>query len=305
MSATSQFVKASRLYTLPVMVLPVLIGAVGAYSWQHQFDIMRFALTVIGAAALHLFSNMINDLWDYRNEVDVEEDKTADSIATNSQFLTQGIWSERKYAIITWSLLALSVSCGIALTVLSGYMVMVYGIGGALIAYYYVAPPLRFGYRGKGYSEIAIVISFGVLPVLGSYYAQTSAFDLRALLVSLPIGLLTTLILFNHHFLHFRADAAAGKRTLVVVFGEQRALRFSKGLLVLALIALVAAVLGQALPVYALVGLLAVWPLIRVYRGLGTTNPAAAYLPLMAGSLQASVLCGVILAACLWIASIW
>ncbi|WJH35860.1 prenyltransferase [Paenibacillus sp. CC-CFT747] len=295
MSKVASFLKVTRANVVFVMIVPVALAAVGALTWNHTFHPLLFLLTVIGAAAIHLFSNMINDLWDYRNEVDTKAQETEGSISTNSGFLTQGIWSEQRFAAVTWILFAVALVCGLILAYASGYMILVYGVLGALIAYYYVAPPIRFGYRGKGYSEVAILLAFGVLPVLGSYYVQTSQYDNRALLVSLPVGILTTLVLFNHHFLHWRADKAAGKNTLVVVFGESRALRFSAFMVILAYLSLILAIFYGALPVYALFALLTAFPLIRLYRSLRPTNPSEAYLPLMGASVNAAVSCGAVM----------
>lgn len=295
MGKLSVFKRASRFQVIPVMIVPVMIGSVGAYAWTGEFHWSLFLITLIGAGAAHLFSNMINDLWDYRSGVDIAARETAATISTNSGFLATGTMSVRTFASITWGLFALAAAMGVLLTILSGPEVLVFAGLGALIAYFYVAPPIRFGYRGKGYSELAILIAFGVLPVMGSFFVQTSELDVRSLLASLPIGLLTTLILFNHHFLHWQSDKASGKKTLVVVWGERRALQFSKLLLALAYLALIAAVAFQALPYYALIGLVTIVPFAGVYRSLQATNPSPAYLPLMGASLKATVRCGSIM----------
>lgn len=223
-----QFKKASRMRVLPVMLIPIALGSLGAYVWNDIFNLYLFIVTLIGAAAAHLFSNMINDLWDYYNGTDAAAQSTQGAIATNSGYLTKGTWSIRMFAAVTWGLLAIAAVCGIILSIYSGWLALVFGLLGALIAYFYVAPPIKFGYRGKGYSEIAILISFGVLPVVGAYFVQTSLLDYRPLLLSLPIGLMTTLILFNHHFLHWQADKQAGKKTLVVVWGSSGRCYFQK-----------------------------------------------------------------------------
>ncbi|RAV19054.1 prenyltransferase [Paenibacillus contaminans] len=295
MGKMSLFMRLSRFRVIPVMVIPVLIGGVGAYAWNDTFHPLLFLLTLIGAGTAHLFSNMINDLWDFRNGVDVAAKETASTISTNSGFLAKGAIEERKFAALTWLLFAVAVVCGGLLAVFSGPAILVYAGLGALLAFFYVAPPVKYGYRGKGYSEIAILLSFGVLPVVGSYIVQTSVFDWRALFASLPIGLLTTLILFNHHFLHWQSDKASGKKTLVVVWGERKALGFSKMLLVLAHLSLIAAVLVKALPFYALIGLLTAVPFIKVYGSLKDENPSEAYLPLMGASLKSTMRCGAVI----------
>jgi 1,4-dihydroxy-2-naphthoate octaprenyltransferase len=92
------------------------------------------------------------------------------TISTNSGFLANGIIKESRFALITWILFGIGVTCAIILSIFSGPWVIVFGGLGGFIAYFYVAPPLRFGYRGKGYSEIAILLAFGVLPIAGSCY---------------------------------------------------------------------------------------------------------------------------------------
>ncbi|NQX65305.1 prenyltransferase [Paenibacillus alba] len=254
-----------------------------------------FVLTFISAIAAHLFSNMINDLWDFRNGIDTAARETASTISTNSGFLANGTIAEKTFSLLTWGLFAVALICVLILSFLCGWLVLLFGGLGALIAYFYVAPPIKIGYRGKGYSEIAILLSFGVLPRVGSYYVQTMQLDYRAILLSLPIGLLTTLILFNHHFLDWKADKSAGKRTLVVVWGEKRALAFSKFLCVLSYAALLMCVFLHVFPYYALIGLFTAVPFWRVYGKLKAENPSPAYLPLMGASLKATVRCGVIM----------
>ncbi len=68
------------------------------------------------------------------------------------------------------------------------------------LAFFYVAPPLLLAYIGRGLGELDILISFGILPLLGSYYIQTGHVTLNAVLASLPVGLYTTAVLYFHHF---------------------------------------------------------------------------------------------------------
>ncbi|PYI56630.1 prenyltransferase [Paenibacillus flagellatus] len=299
MNTWHMWMKASRSRVLPVMIIPVALGALGACAWNGTFRPILFLVTLLGAACAHLFSNMINDLWDFRNGVDVAAKETAAAISTNSGFLAGGTISEKAFGWATWTFFFAAAACGVAVSLYSGFWAIAFGALGGLIAYFYVAPPIKFGYRGKGYSEIAILLSFGILPVMGAYYVQTQQFGYRPFLLSLPIGLLTTLILFNHHFLHWEADKRAGKRTLVVVWGERRALVFSRWLAILSYASLAVCVAVQALPWYALFAAATAVPLFRVYGTLRNENESRAYLPLMGASLKASVRSGAIMALAL------
>lgn len=293
------FIKASRFQVLPVMIIPVFLGALGAFVWNQSFHPLLFLITLVGAGAAHLFSNMINDLWDYRNGVDVVAKETDAAISTNSGFLASGTMPMRTFRLLTWGLFFIALICGILLSIFSGWQILALSGIGALLAYFYVAPPVKFGYRGKGLSEIAILLSFGVLPVMGAYFVQMSGFDYRPFFLSLPIGLLTTLILFNHHFLHWQADLTAEKRTLVVVWGLRKALLFSRFLFVLAYVSLLLCIIMKILPFYTILAFVTAIPLYRAYSKLQDENISAAYLPLMAASLKAAVRCGFIMIVCL------
>ncbi|RSL30291.1 prenyltransferase [Salibacterium salarium] len=293
------WMKATRTFALPVIIIPVLLGAAGAFSWNDMFDPLWFIITLIGAMAAHLFSNMINDLWDYRNGADDKAEEIEDGIPTNSGLLTSGALTDKTFASVTWALLAVAVVCGVIIGAVRGWPVLIIGAIGALIAYFYVAPPLKFGYRGKGYSEVAIFIAFGILPVMGSYFVQTGTFDVRAFFLSFPVGILTTLVLYNHHFLHKQADEAAGKRTLVVVLGERKGLILSKWFTILAFLTVILCVIVGALPWYGLISLAGFIPLIQVLRSLGETNSPESYPPFMGAALRASVRCGGLQIICL------
>ncbi|GAF12189.1 1,4-dihydroxy-2-naphthoate octaprenyltransferase [Bacillus sp. JCM 19046] len=295
MSKVSFWLKAARAQVLPVMILPVVLGGAAAFSWENTFHVGLFLLTLIGAASAHLFSNMVNDLWDFRNGVDQKANSSDEAISTNSGLLPNGRVSEKQFARVTWIFLGIAVLSGITLAILTGITLLLFVLVGGLIAYFYVAPPLKFGYRGKGYSELAIFLAFGVLPVMGTYFVLTSTISLHAFLISIPIGLLTTLILFNHHFLHWKADKEAGKKTLVVLWGENGGLRFSKSLALVAYISVPILSIVGALPWYANIAILTAIPLFYVYQSLGIKNKAADYGRLMGASLRATIRTGLVL----------
>ena len=299
------FKQLTRIFSITVMIVPVILGTVAAYAVTKEFHWFLFLVTLVGAVSAHIFSNLINDLWDYRNGADTKAVELEGDIATHSAILTSGKISEKRLASITWGFLLLAAVCGLVLTMICGWPILVLAVVGALLAYFYVAPPLKLGYRGKGYGEMAIFISFGVLPVLGAYYVQTGEFHLTPLLLSFPIGMLTTMLLYNHHFLHRHADAAAGKNTLVVVWGEEKGLRASKIMTALAYVFVIIAVAFGALPVYGLIAIISIIPLYKVYKTLSNKeNPTEAYLPLFGASQQSSVLCGLMMVIAIFI-QIW
>src|SRR5256714_14771240 len=122
-----------------------------------------------------------------------------------------GKLSYTAYRGMAAALFALALLCGILLTIFRPWAIA-FGVAGFLLAFFYVAPPLRPAYIGRGLGEVDILISFGVLPLVGSYYVQTGTVTLTALLASLPIGLYTMAVLYFHPFLHWRAHDGGGKK---------------------------------------------------------------------------------------------
>lgn len=294
MSRFKLLLEVTRARTLPVMLSPVIIGAVLAWQKGATFQWGLFLLTLIGALAAHLAANVTNDVFDFGEGTDQEAQKLVPegtTLATGSQALMSGKYSLKAYRGLAVALFAIALVCGLILTIFRPWAI-VFGIAGFLLAFFYVAPPLRLAYIGRGLGEVDILIAFGVLPLVGSYYVQAGQIPLTALLASLPIGLYTTAVLYFHHFLHWRADAAVGKITPVVALHERNA-RIAGGVL-LALVALTI-VIDAILKVFPWYSVLAVLTVIPVYLALyQATGSLKNYLKLMAtnmnGNLQAALL---------------
>ncbi len=268
MNKWQEFRQASRMHFVPLMAICVIQGTLAAWIWNERFSLWIALVTMIGSCAAHIFSMMINDLWDYRSGADKAAFESDEAISTDSGYLTSGKWDERTFEIVTWAMLGIASACAVVLYFVSGWGVLLLGGLGCFLALFYVVPPICYGYAGKGTSELAHVLSFGIFPVMGSYYVQTGHFDARLWLLSLPMGLLTTLTFFNHHFLHWKTDRQVGKRTLVVMWGERKSFRFSVFLLVLALLSIALCAIARVIPVYAVIVLLAALPLCRMYTSM-------------------------------------
>lgn len=287
--------QVTRARTLPVMIAPIVLGAVLAWEQGIAFQIGFFLLTLIGALAAHLGANVTNDVFDFAEGTDqaAQEMSTQGEIAvTGSQPLMKGMFSLSAYRRVAIALFALALLCGLVLSVFRPW-VLVFGIAGFLLAFFYVAPPLRLAYIGRGLGELDILLSFGILPLLGAYYVQANTITLTAVLASLPIGLYTTAVLYFHHFLHWRADLAVKKMTPIVVLGEHRA-RVVGALIigVTGLLLLIDAWL-QVFPWYSCVSVLTIIPVLVAIRQ--ATGPLKYYIQLMATNLNANLQTAIVL----------
>ena len=97
-----------------------------------------------------------------------------------------------------------------------------------MAAIFYVAPPIRWAYRGLG--ELVIALSYGPWMVLGSVYLYTGALSGGALLASLVPGFLIMSLAVVNAIPDFHQDTLVGKRNLVVRVGRRRAVALYVGL---------------------------------------------------------------------------
>ncbi len=286
MKLLNLLLQATRARTLPVMLAPVLIGSILAWEQGTPFQWGFFALVLLGALAAHLGANVINDVFDFAAGTDQAAQQLVPegtTLATGSQALMSGKLSYTAYRGLAVGLFALALLCGILLTFFRPWAIAL-GVAGFLLAFFYVAPPLRLAYVGRGLGELDILISFGMLPLVGSYYVQTGTITFSALLASLPIGLFTMVVLYFHHFLHWRADEAVGKITPIVALGERRARVVGAVLLSLIAATILFDAILNVLPWYSFIAAFTIIPILNSLRQ--ATGDLKSYLKLMAANLN-------------------
>ena len=93
--------------------------------------------------------------------------------------------------------------------------------------YFYTAKPVRLSSR-YGLGELSIFLSFGPLLTLGTGFAiANETIQLfsnefyNLILLGIPIGLLTTNILFINQYPDYSSDKKVGKNHLVVLLGKK------------------------------------------------------------------------------------
>ena len=85
----------------------------------------------------------------------------------------------------------------------------------------YTGGPRPYGYEGLG--ELFVFVFFGLVAVGGSYFVQTEDLRWEAVALGVPVGLLAAAILVVNNVRDVETDRRAGKRTLAVRLGRERA----------------------------------------------------------------------------------
>lgn len=298
MTSTSIIFRLTRAQFLPVILSPVLVGTSLAWWTSRAFSPYLFGLVLLGSLSFHLAANAIDDVYDFQSGIDVISNDMFPSDFGGWKVLPRGFMSFGRAKLAAYLLFLLAIIVGLYLTFLTGPIVLLLGLIGVFFAYFHVAPPLKLGYRGLGLGEIGIFLSFGILPVVGSFYVQSGYVSPLPLLVGMLLGLLTTALLINHDQIFFDAYMKGGKRSFTVTVGRKLAYATCFAVTLISYLIILGGIALKFLPPFTLLTLLTL-PLyfvqIRLYR-----TPAQSplhYVKLTQTTLALSVLFGLLLTA--------
>lgn len=197
-------------------------GAVAAVDGP--LDWTWLGITGLALFCMEVAKNAWGDVFDFDSGTDqavAPEDRT--DFSGGKRVLVDGLLTRAQ----TWGMALAFGGVGVALGMLVVFWrepaALWLGVVGLALGWCYHGPPLRFAYRGLG--ELDVVLCYGPLIVLGTYWIQAQRFAAAVLWLSLPLGLLIAAFLWVNEFPDYRADVGAKKRNLVVRLGRERASR--------------------------------------------------------------------------------
>ncbi|EFK11952.1 putative 1,4-dihydroxy-2-naphthoate octaprenyltransferase [delta proteobacterium NaphS2] len=263
MSDIKTWFLAPRPWSFSMSAISVTIGSVWGLTGGFRFG--GYLLALLGMVALHGATNLLNDYYDVKNEVDTP---SAPTVKYRPHPLVENALNLRQ--VLTFSLLlyATGVVIGFYLTATRGWPILLIGMAGVLTAVFYTAPPFNLKYHALG--EPAAFLMWGPLVMLGAHYVQTQTFDFAIVLISLPFGILVGLVLLANNIRDTAFDEKQGIKTLPVLLGGHRGRLVYGGLIFLAFFGVVIMSLLGPLTPWSLLVLLAlpiVRPVFRIVSG--------------------------------------
>ncbi len=216
---------AARPRTLPAAIAPVLVGTALAAS-EGVFRPLVLVAALVGSVFIQVGTNLSNDYSDARRGADTE-DRLGPLRVTGG-----GLMPPRRVLVGTYVAFGVAVAAGAYLIAVAGWELLLVGAASILAGVLYTGGPRPYGYEGLG--ELFVFLFFGVVAVVGSYFAQTERLVAEALALSVPVGLLAAAILVVNNVRDVDTDRRAGKRTLAVKLGRERARRLFVGMVVVA-----------------------------------------------------------------------
>jgi 1,4-dihydroxy-2-naphthoate octaprenyltransferase len=219
--ALSSWWRASRFHFVPPSFLPAIFGGVAAWAISGRFNLLLFVVTVVCVVSNHIALNMTDDYFDFKHRVDRERDNTSNPYTGGSGVLTQGLIEPGQMRTAFITLYLITAAGGIFLVLMRGWPILLFGIAGMCSAYFYTAPPVRYGYHGFG--ELSQLVNFSLTIGLGSYYVQAQRLSWEPLFAVLPLGFMMFAMITVNEIPDEEKDRNADKRNLVVLFGARTA----------------------------------------------------------------------------------
>ncbi len=260
-SLAAAWIQAVRLHFVPPSFLPVMLAAAIAWARYQVFDSAAFFLVVIGVTVHHFGLNMLDDVLDYLHAVDQAWGDEKNPYSGGSGVLTEGLLTVRE---VTWGVVVcygITIGIWIVLATLKGWPVLVIGAIGILSSIFYTVPPVKFAYRGFG--ELGLLINFGPVLVMGSYYVQRQTLDMEPLIMSLVPGFLMWSMIVINEVPDYEEDRKSGKMNLVARFGRKAGVVLYQAGLFCAFGILAGSVLSGEAPLPVILGLAALPPALK------------------------------------------
>ena len=205
---------ATRPWSFSMSLITVTLGTVWALDTGVSWAL--YAASAATMVSLQAATNLFNDYFDVKNEVDVPDAPTA---KYRPHPLVQNELSMPQVLRAACFLCGLGVTLGIILGVLRGWPVLAIGMTGALLCLAYTARPFALKYHALG--EFTVFTVWGPLAMLAAYYVQAQRFSGSLILVSAPFGILVAMTLLANNIRDIDYDRRQGIRTLAAILGLQ------------------------------------------------------------------------------------
>lgn len=231
------WISAARPRTLPLSVSGILVGTALAMD-KNFFDLLVFIFALLTTLGLQILSNFANDYGDGTKGTD-NEDRIGPMRALQSGIISD---KEMKNAMILTSVLTLGFAVILIYQAfgadhfLHSLLFFVLGVAAIAAAIKYTVGNSAYGYRGLG--DVFVFVFFGLVSVAGVYFLYVHKLNFDIFLPATAVGLLSVAVLNLNNMRDQVGDKKAGKNTLVVMLGPEKAKKYHYFLILGALAAM-------------------------------------------------------------------
>ncbi|KDN55580.1 1,4-dihydroxy-2-naphthoate octaprenyltransferase [Flavobacterium seoulense] len=228
------WIEAARLRTLPLSVSGIIVGSM--YALAHPtdeiltptevFNWRLFGFAILTTLGLQILSNFANDYGDGVKGTD-NEDRIGPKRAIQSGVISP---AAMKRAIIITSFLTLLSAIALIYyafgdtNIFYSLFYLVLGILAIMSAIRYTVGNTAYGYRG--YGDLFVFVFFGLVSTLGVNFLYSKQFDFELILPAMAVGFLSVGVLNLNNMRDEASDKKAGKNTIVVKIGCEKAKKY-------------------------------------------------------------------------------
>lgn len=212
---------AFRLRTLPLSISGIVVGSCLA-AYNGYFNSLVFILALLVTLALQILSNLANDYGDGTKGTD-NENRVGPMRAVQSGKITP----EQMYEALKINVLVVIFLTVILIYLAFGHSYFLYSLlffflGGLSVyaAMKYTMGESAYGYRGLG--DIYVLVFFGFVSVVGSYFLFAKQLDHIVVLPSIAVGLLSVGVLNLNNMRDIESDKLSDKITTAVKLGKDK-----------------------------------------------------------------------------------
>ena len=219
------WLSAMRLRTLPLSVSGIILGTCFAYYNGH-FSPWVLVLAIFTTISLQVLSNLANDYGDGVKGTDNDERVGPQRAIQSGEITPDEMLDAIKFNIIVVIILTLSLIWAAFGSTNILFLLLFVFLGGMSVyaALNYTMGDSPYGYRALG--DVFVFVFFGIISTVGSYLLYMHIIDHVVVLPAIALGMLSVGVLNLNNMRDIESDANAGKITLAVKLGLQRAKKY-------------------------------------------------------------------------------
>ena len=235
MTKLKPWLSAIRPRTLPLSISGIIVGTCFAY-YNGFFNLAILILTILTAISFQILSNLANDYGDGIKGTDNDN-----RIGPERAIQSGAITPHQMFEAIKVNILIIILLVFFLLYMAFGkshflYTLFFIGLGGLSVyaAMSYTMGKKAYGYKGMG--DVFVLIFFGFVSVVGSYFLYTKQLDHHVFLPAIAIGLLSVGVLNLNNMRDIDSDEQSHKITLAVRLGKKKAKIYHLSLIIAAIV---------------------------------------------------------------------
>jgi len=262
------------------LLLSVVLAFLGtSIAWYDGYFHLGYALLAfVGLLLCHISVNVLNDYFDYRSGIDLETKRTP--FSGGSGILPPALLKPRQVFWLGMGSFLLAIPIGVFFVITRGWALLPLLLAAAVYLLFYTPFILK-----TRWPEWAAGLGLGTLPVLGTYFVQTAAYTIPAVIASIPSGILVHNLLLLNEFPDVEADRKAGRKTSPIIMGAAKAAIFHSVLTVAVYLWIIGGVVAGQMPVFSLIALLTLPFAIKAIRGALKYQDMSKLVPAMASNV--------------------